>query len=74
MHKIKKQPSLKLNAENLELVKQLLEEKIDFHKENIFYLKQDKIVINIIITIRIFVKMADLILTNFFMIIKSYIF
>jgi len=41
MHKIKKQPSLKLNAENLELVKQLLEEKIDFHLENITYLKQD---------------------------------
>ena len=41
MHKIKKQPSLKLDAENLELVKQLLEEKIDFHLENITYLKQD---------------------------------
>lgn len=32
---------MELSKQNLELVKQLLEDKIHFHKENIFYLKQD---------------------------------
>jgi len=32
---------MELNKQNLELVKELLDDKIYFHKENIFYLKQE---------------------------------
>lgn len=38
---------MELNKANLELVKELLEEKIYFQKENIFYIKQEHSVSNI---------------------------
>tara|TARA_A100000172_G_scaffold16094_1_gene8626 strand:- start:228 stop:476 length:249 start_codon:yes stop_codon:yes gene_type:complete len=33
---------MELNKQNLELVKELLEDKIDFYKENIFYIKSNQ--------------------------------
>ena len=38
---------MELNKQNLELIKELLEEKIYFQKENIFYIKQNHSLSNI---------------------------
>tara|TARA_B100000161_G_C33544117_1_gene412155 strand:+ start:1489 stop:1737 length:249 start_codon:yes stop_codon:yes gene_type:complete len=38
---------MELNKQNLELIKELLEEKIYFQKENIFYIKQEHSLSNI---------------------------